>query len=404
MAANRNKVSKSAEYTVTYSGMRGVDFSAIDGMTKRYRFSHLENMYKDYSGDGDGIIESVPGFRKLMGLGERIHSIYTHTNAMGDLFYIVHAGSHLYRFMDSLKESSTTLIPILTVKNRRSQGFTFNGHLYILDGRSIIKIDRNTTVSMISDGSYSAPYIPTTYYNGEEYEQRNLLTEKFYENYVVTSAGDLAVGTEGLIYKIISEEEKTVGVSGIQSNIGGVIYIPAYTSISGTRYKVTEISSYAFYSNQRVSAVTLPDTVKKIGRYAFGHCPVLTRIISRSAIELIDGEAFYGCTSLTKVHIGASLKKIGKDVFRNCSSLSTLDYEGSQSEFEKIESETALNGFSVNYDTAFNTLVIEIPIFSPAKAIGLIPALTYSMASSSKHSQRFSVNMLVASTAMGLST
>ncbi len=366
---NKNKVSKSAEYTVSYSGMRGVDFSTLDSMAKRYRFSHLENMYKDYAGDGDGIIESVPGYRKLLGFGEKIHSIYTHKVANGNLYYVVHAGSHLYRFLDSNKESATTLNPILTVKDTKSSGFTFNGSLYILDGRSIVKIDKNNTVSTISDGSYSAPYIPTTFYNGVEYEQRNLLTEKFYEKYVVTSAGDLALGTEGLIYKILSEEDGTVGVSGIQSDVGGVIYVPAYTKINGTSYKVTEISSYAFYSNQRISAVTLPDTVKKIGRYAFGHCPLLTRIMCRSGIELIDSEAFFGCTSLTKVQLGASLKKIEKNVFQNCSSLTVLDYEGSESEFAKIETETDLSSYTVNCDVAFNTLVIEIPIFSPAKAI-----------------------------------
>ena len=369
MAVNRNKASKSAEYTVSYSGMRGVDFSTIDGMTKRYRFSHLENMYKDYSGDGDGIIESVPGFRKLVGLGKRIHSIYSYKDISDNLYYVVHAGGHLYRFSDSNKDALTTPSPILTANNRKSHGFTFGGHLYILDGRNIIKVDKNNSVSAILDGGYSAPYIPTTYYNGVEYEQRNLLTEKFYERYVVTSAGDLAVGTEGLIYKILSEEEATVGVSGIDSSVGGVIYVPAHVSIGGSRYKVTEISSYAFYSNQRITAVTLPDTVKRIGRYAFGHCPMLARVICRSSIEAIDGEAFFGCTSLSKLQLGTSLKRIGKDAFKSCTALTELDYEGSEEDFSKIESESDLSIFTVNCDVAFNTLVIEVPIYSPAKAI-----------------------------------
>ena len=369
MGVKKRRISKSTEYTVTYSGMRGVDFSTLDGKAKRYRFSHLENMYKDYAGDGDGVIESIPGFRKLIGLGERVHAIYTHKINNGSVYYVIHAGTHLYRVLASKLEESPTLSPFLTVKDAKSHGFTFNGSLFILDGRSLIAIDKDMIVSLVSDATYSAPYIPTTYYNGEEYEQRNLLTEKFYEKYVITSAGDLAVSTEGLVYKIISEEEGTVGVSGIQSNIGGVIYVPSYASIGGTRYRVVEISSYAFYSNKRVSAVTLPDSVKKIGKYAFGHCTALTRVISRTAIEIIDSEAFFGCSSLTRVHLGSSLKEIGSNAFANCASLTSLDYEGSESEFAKIQTLTDLSGFTVNYDTAFNTLVIEIPIFSPAKSI-----------------------------------
>lgn len=369
MAVKKNRISKSAEYTVTYSGMRGVDFSTLDGKSKRYRFSHLENMYKDYAGDGDGVIESIPGFRKLMGLGGKIHSIYTYKNSDGELCYVIHAGNSLYTVADSMKESSTTLTPVLTLRDAKSHGFTFNGRLYVLDGENIIEINKDGAVSVVSDTASAAPYIPTAYYNGEEYEQRNLLTEKFREKYVITSAGDVAAGTDGVVYKIISEEDKTVGVSEIQSSVSGVVNIPAYTYISGERYKVVEISSYAFYSNSRITSVTLSDTVKKIGKYAFGHCVLLAHVTCRSAIELIDDEAFYGCTALTKIHLGYSLREIGQDVFTDCKSLTVLDYEGSQNEFSKIETATALDRFTVKYNAEYNSIIIEIPIFSPAKSV-----------------------------------
>ena len=62
---------------VASSYMRGVDFSSGGENDHRYRFAYAENMYKDYESDGVGIVESIPGFRKISALGERIHAIYS---------------------------------------------------------------------------------------------------------------------------------------------------------------------------------------------------------------------------------------------------------------------------------------------------------------------------------------
>ena len=71
----RNLSRSSAEYSALYADMRGVDFSGDGSTIRRDRFSYLENMYRDYDGDGAGIIESFPGFRKIAALGQRIRRI-----------------------------------------------------------------------------------------------------------------------------------------------------------------------------------------------------------------------------------------------------------------------------------------------------------------------------------------
>ncbi|MBE6644633.1 MAG: leucine-rich repeat domain-containing protein [Ruminococcaceae bacterium] len=384
MSIKKSSISKKTEYTVSYNGMRGVDFSTIDGKTKRYRFAYLENMYKDYSGDGEGIIESIPGFRKLMGFGDKIHSIYSHKSPNGKLYVVVHAGENLYRFDAAEKDKSVTLSPLISIENTKSRGFTLGSDLYILDGKNITRIRSDGTASKINDSANPAPYIPTTYFNGTEYEQRNLLTEKFCEKYVVTVAGDMAVESDGLIYKILSKEEGTVGVAGIKSDYGGVIYIPSYTYIAGERYKVTEISAYAFYNNAKISSVTLSDTVTKIGKYAFGYCSILRKIVCRSAIERIDSCAFFSCAKLSAVHLGIGLKEIDTYIFAGCSSLTMIDYEGTENEFSQINTKTSFDSYTVNYDTSFNSLVIEIPIYSPATAIERVTLGGESVSYSSK--------------------
>lgn len=369
MGVKRQLLSKNTEYTVSYTAMRGVDFSAQDGRSKRYRFAYLENMYKDYSSDGDGIIESFPGFRRLMGFVGEIHSIYSHRGTDGRVYLVVHAGSALYRFAEADKEASVTVDPLISVENVKSHAFTLGDDLFVLDGKNIIKIKSDGTAVFVNDSSSASPYVPTTYFNGEEYEQRNLLTERFREKYVVTVAGDMAFESDGLIYKILSKEEGTVGVSGIDSTMGGVIYIPSYTYIAGERYRVTEISAYAFYSNKRISSVTLSDTVKKIGKSAFGYCTLLSSIKCRSATERIDSEAFYGCTALREVYLGIGLKEIGADVFGACSALSEIKYEGTERDFSKVSTQTLFTPFTISYSQVFDSLVIEVPIFSPARGI-----------------------------------
>ena len=76
MKTARKSASSGAEYTVCYSKMGGVDFSSPNSISGRYRFSYLENMYRDYDGEGSELIESVPGYRRVVSLGEKINGFY----------------------------------------------------------------------------------------------------------------------------------------------------------------------------------------------------------------------------------------------------------------------------------------------------------------------------------------
>ena len=58
----RNSYSEKAIYNVVYENMKGVDFSESGTTVQRNRFAYLENMYRDYEGDGKEVIESIPGY------------------------------------------------------------------------------------------------------------------------------------------------------------------------------------------------------------------------------------------------------------------------------------------------------------------------------------------------------
>lgn len=61
---------------------------------------------------------------------------------------------------------------------------------------------------------------------------------------------------------------------------------------------VTAIADHAFRATG-VERVTLPDTLREIGWFAFAHCPGLTAVTLPPSVESIGYGAFDGCPALT---------------------------------------------------------------------------------------------------------
>ena len=80
---------------------------------------------------------------------------------------------------------------------------------------------------------------------------------------------------------------------------------------------VVAIASEAF-SNRLFTAVNLPDTLKKIGDYAFINCANLGEISLPEGIKSIGERAFEKCFSLVTVNLPESLETIGNMAFMDC--------------------------------------------------------------------------------------
>ncbi|MDO4571327.1 MAG: leucine-rich repeat domain-containing protein [Planctomycetia bacterium] len=71
-------------------------------------------------------------------------------------------------------------------------------------------------------------------------------------------------------------------------------------------------------------AVTIPGSVKTIGRAAFSCCTNLTSVTISEGVKTIGDCAFYGCEGLTSVTIPEGVETIGHCAFSGCTSLTSV--------------------------------------------------------------------------------
>jgi hypothetical protein len=70
-------------------------------------------------------------------------------------------------------------------------------------------------------------------------------------------------------------------------------------------------------------SVTIPNTVTKIGKYAFNSCSKLTAITIPAGVTEIGSGAFSN-SGLQSITIPDTVNKIGKGAFESCKSLTTV--------------------------------------------------------------------------------
>lgn len=88
---------------------------------------------------------------------------------------------------------------------------------------------------------------------------------------------------------------------------------------------VTRIAANAFYGNDKITDVVIPDTVTIISNAAFYNCTALKVIIIPDSVTYIGESAFQGCTALEYVIIGNGVKAVGDIAFKGCSALKAVE-------------------------------------------------------------------------------
>ena len=91
---------------------------------------------------------------------------------------------------------------------------------------------------------------------------------------------------------------------------------------------VTAISHSGF-SNTGITSVTIPNTVKTIGRRAFHGCEQLQTVTFEegSQLQTIGEEAFAECTALAEITLPRSVASLGEGAFADCNNLKSVVWE-----------------------------------------------------------------------------
>ena len=115
----------------------------------------------------------------------------------------------------------------------------------------------------------------------------------------------------------------------------GVVYIDtcAYTygpsAAVNLREGTTIIADEAMKAKEALKSITLPDSVRVIGKQAFLNCTSLIEVKGGNGVTVIDDEAFSQCYALSRITIPDGVTRIGDKAFWVCSALTDVTIPGS---------------------------------------------------------------------------
>ncbi len=325
-------------YDIVYDSLRGVDFSGEASLVSPHRFAYLENMYRDYGGAASAGVETIPGFRCLYGFGGRIHGLFESPEKERCL--LVHAKDSLYRVPLSGRDALFSLSPCkdpsgapFSLAEERSAALSYNGRLLLLDGERYAFYEEGT----LSSCAESA-YIPTLYKNGVPYEQKNLLTNSFTEEYDLFDLSSYRYGTASLTYRI--RYDGLCYVSGIAGE-DEVVVIPHKVTLGAREYAVAGIESDAFWGNTHIKELIVSEGVVELDYRALASMQALERVVLPDSVTVIKSQCLAFCPNLRELYVTRKLLIVGDHAFED-SPLSHVYYGGSFVDFHAIEGAVTL--------------------------------------------------------------
>lgn len=152
----------------------------------------------------------------------------------------------------------------------------------------------------------------------------------------IIMSGDIGADGGNVTFTLTDEGMLTISGNGAMKDFAEAFYSPSADSAPWYDYDsvlvkhivieegVSSIGTCAFIRTNLLEDVTLPSTMKKIGRYAFAYSN-MTEIDLPEGVEEIGEYAFDNSRKLRQITLPSTLKKIGDDVFYYCEALQSID-------------------------------------------------------------------------------
>ena len=122
---------------------------------------------------------------------------------------------------------------------------------------------------------------------------------------------------------VASGGETTVTVTGYRGT-SSVVTIPETIN----NYSVTVVDNNAFRGNRLITQITFPDTVTRIGEYAFCECENLRKIVFGDGLKTIGSYAFSGCKKLSSIEFSdmLNINELGESAFDEAAVLTGSEF------------------------------------------------------------------------------
>jgi len=141
--------------------------------------------------------------------------------------------------------------------------------------------------------------------SAEETETKSAYSDGYYIEFYLNENSEAVITT-------VSGQKNSIK---IPSSIGG--------------YTVTGIAERTFYQQSQLETVTFPNTIEKIGDYAFAGCTGISEIILPDSLNSIGKGSFMSCTRLKSVKFGNGLADIPEKCFYSCPELESTEFSES---------------------------------------------------------------------------
>ena len=214
------------------------------------------------------------------------------------------------------------------------------GDVLRVNGNSHVVIVLKVTAGgvIIAEGNYNGTVHWGRAMSRAEVEGADLLLTRYRVGYSedVKTDEEKASGQEGgLTWSLTNSGVLTISGTGVIPDFD----VNAGEAPTWNQYKedistvvigegVTSIGDYAFYKNENLLSVYIPNTVENIGTSAFQETG-LVAVTLPGSVKSIGANAFRSCGSLTSASVSEGLTTIGDNAFRACESLQYIDFPAS---------------------------------------------------------------------------
>ena len=128
-------------------------------------------------------------------------------------------------------------------------------------------------------------------------------------------------------YDIMIMRNKMANLHWLDLSEANIVANP-YEYYTGCHTEDNVVGSHAFYDQDKLVSIKLPNSVTSIGNYAVAGCNNLIEAVLPNKVVTIGEGALQSCSELKKVEFPPTLKNIQSSAFLNCSSLEQVELPG----------------------------------------------------------------------------